>query len=75
MKPPEPKTVFILLIHRIAAYFLMVFGIVLVLLGALQHFYLRTAAPVLFPGRTTTVGLFCMALGCAFFIFGIIMAV
>lgn len=75
MKPPESKDVLILLILKIAAWFLIVFGVVLVLLGALQHFYLRITAPVLFPGRATTVGLFCMALGGLFSVIGIIMAV
>ncbi len=60
---------------KIVAWFLIVFGTVLVLLGALQYFYLRTTAPVLFPGRATTVGVFCMALGGLFSIIGIIMAV
>jgi len=75
MKKLGPKAVLILLLLRIAAYFLIGFGVVLVLLGAVQHFYLRTAAPVLFPGHTTTVGLICMALGGLFFIGGVIMAV
>lgn len=75
MKPPESKAILILLMLKIAAYFLIGFGVVLVLLGALQHFYLRTAAHVLFPGRATAVGLLCMALGGAFIVCGIIMAV
>ncbi len=75
MKSPEPKAVLVVLMLKIAAYFLIGLGVVLMVFGAVQHSYVRAVAPVLFCGWAATVGLFCTVLGCAFVLPGIVMAV